>query len=75
MPNLTLTLPAEQIREARIAAARRGSSVSALVGELLSAVTSSGSYEDKWVAEEAKMHRGLVSVGSGWLSRDEAHRR
>lgn len=74
--NITLTLPDELIRRAKVLAAQRDMSVSALVGELLhSNLGLVAEYDAAWSAEEAVMDSGALRVGEiGW-SRDQVHER
>ncbi|MDR1512305.1 MAG: DUF6364 family protein [Propionibacteriaceae bacterium] len=75
--NITLTLPEPIVRKARIMAAERDTSVSALVGELLEqAASAGGDYQAAWEAEKDAMRRGIgLTVGDITWSRDEVHDR
>ncbi|CAN5782599.1 hypothetical protein BH20ACT4_BH20ACT4_06540 [soil metagenome] len=74
--NITLTLPDELVRRAKVLAAQRDTSVSALVGALLTqAVGEVEDYSSLWVEEEAVMDAGPLRVGAITWSRDELHRR
>ena len=76
MSNITLTMPPEVIRRAKILAALRDTSVSGLVVDLLESAT--GQDDDAtavWQREEAAMKAGLLSVGPITWTRDEVHTR
>lgn len=75
--NLTLSMPDELVRQAKVLAAQRDMSVSALVAELLAQVVGdSVSYEQAWADEEALMASGVgMRVGEVSWSRDELHDR
>ncbi|MDR1712215.1 MAG: hypothetical protein LBR58_10260 [Propionibacteriaceae bacterium] len=72
--NVTITLPDATLRRARIYAAGHDMSLSHLVGASLER-TIAGEKEAgaAWEDEFARMERGLLRVGDGALSRDEAH--
>ena len=74
--NLTLKLDTELVRAAKIEAAKRGSSISALVAEKLQEIAKEG---DEY--ERAK-RRAIARMNKGWAfdwqkpkSRDELHER
>ena len=74
--NVTLSLPDDLVRRAKVLAAERDTSMSALVGELLTQTLESGdSYDEMWREEEAFMARGRLRVGGPLASRDELHQR
>lgn len=75
--NITLTLPEEVVRRAKVLAAERDTSVSALVGELLMQATgSSAPFDLAWAREVVRMEQGIgLSVGEVTWSRDELHER
>lgn len=74
--NITLTLPEDLIRRAKVLAAQRDTSVSALVGSLLvHAVGDVEAYDELWSAEEAVMAAGALEIGERTWSRDELHGR
>ena len=75
--NITLTMPAELVRRARILAAQRDTSVSALVVELLQEQLEDATEEDSlWAIEEAAMATGIgMRVGDLTWTRDELHER
>lgn len=75
--NVTLSLPEDLVRRAKILAASRDTSMSSLVADLLRQATSQNDdYDDLWAAEERLMAEGIgLEVGEiGW-SRDELHDR
>jgi hypothetical protein len=75
--NITLTMPEELVRRARILAAERDTSVSALVADLLQQLVGDpGDYDSMWASEEAVMASGIgMQVGDITWSRDELHQR
>lgn len=74
--NITLSLPDELIRKAKVLAAERETSVSALVGSLLTQVIGDvEDYEQLWAEEEAVMASGPLVVGPVTWARDELHER
>ncbi|HZJ09930.1 MAG TPA: DUF6364 family protein [Trueperaceae bacterium] len=75
--NITLSLPEDLVRSAKILAAQQDTSVSALVADLLRQVTDQGGeYDSLWAAEERLMAEGIgLEIGSITWSRDEAHER
>lgn len=75
--NITLSLPAEVIRKAKVLAAQRDTSVSALVKELLESLTGEvEDYDTAWAEEEQLMASGLgMRVGTIDWSRDDIHAR
>jgi len=76
MSNITLTMPSELIKQAKILAAQRDTSVSGLVAELLASVTGlSDNDQTIWDREQAAMAAGLMRVGQITWSRDEVHAR
>lgn len=74
---ITLSLPDELIRRAKVLAAERDTTVSALVAELLQQLAGgSGDYAVDWAAEEQLMSDGVgLRVGEVTWTRDDAHRR
>jgi len=75
--NITLSLPEELVRRAKVLAAQRDTSVSALVGELLEqSVGEVADYGQAWASEEELMSVGIgMRIGEiGW-SRDDLHDR
>lgn len=75
--NITLSLPDDVVRQAKVLAAQRDTSVSALVAELLSQlVAASPSFDVVWAREEVLMEEGLdLRVGDITWSRDDVHQR
>lgn len=75
--NITLSMPEEVVRRAKVLAAERDTSVSALVGELLASLTSPvEDYAEAWQREESLMATGLgLRIGDITWSRDEIHAR
>lgn len=75
--NITLTMPADLVRRARVLAAERDTSVSALVIELLQQHVEDTTDEDSmWAIEEAAMATGIgMRVGDITWTRDELHER
>jgi hypothetical protein len=75
--NLTLTLPEELVRRARIVAAARDTSISALVAEYLEELAQQeDDYELVWAEEQRLMREGLpMRVGDVTWSRADVHER
>jgi hypothetical protein len=75
--NITLSLPEEVVRRAKVLAAERDTSVSALVGELLmQAAGSSTPFDLAWANELVRMEQGIgLRVGEVSWTRDELHER
>ncbi|GAA1808249.1 hypothetical protein GCM10009749_15780 [Agromyces neolithicus] len=73
--NVTLSLPEEVFRRAKVFAAEHDTSVSALVADLLMSRVDV-EYDGVWAAEERLMREGVgLRVGDAALTRDEAHAR
>jgi len=76
MKNITVSVPDEVYRQARIRAAERSSSVSALVGEFLRSLADR---ESEFARLKALQHRIQDEIthfrGSDRLGRDEIHDR
>jgi plasmid stability protein len=74
--NITVSVPDDVYREARIQAAERGSSVSALVAEYLRSLSAR---EAEFARLEAKRREVIAGIkhfsGSDRLGRDELHER
>lgn len=73
--NITLSLPDELVRGAKVLAATRDTSVSALVADLLRQLVGGQDYDTAWRSEEAVMDAGLLEVGDISWSRDDLHAR
>jgi hypothetical protein len=76
--NITLSLPEEDLREARILAARRGTSVSQLLARMLrETVERETGYDDAREHSLALLNQGIDLGTSGHVtwSRDELHER
>ncbi len=77
MKNITVTVPDDVYRAARIRAAERGSSVSALVGGYLRSLSDDAAAEfARLAALQQEVQREIVRFrASDRLSRDELHER
>jgi plasmid stability protein len=74
--NITLSLPDELIRRAKIVAAERDTSISAMVASILRQfVGDADDYEQMWEREETAMAVGVLEIGSVDWSRDDVHAR
>jgi len=76
MSNITLTMPPELLRQAKVLAAQRDTSVSGLVATLLSSAI--GLTDDDaviWEREAAAMEADTMQIGTIDWSRDEVHAR
>jgi Ribbon-helix-helix protein, copG family len=76
--NITLSLPEEDLREARVLAARRGTSVSQLLARMLKeTVERETGYYTARERGVARLHEGTDLGTSGHMtwSRDELHER
>ena len=74
--NITVSLDDEVYRQARMIAAERDTSVSALVKEFLVALGSGGSEVERMKREERALRERIISFrASDKLSRDELHDR
>jgi plasmid stability protein len=74
--NITLSLPDELVRKAKVFAAARDTSISALVGDLLGQLVGENiDYDQAWSAEEAVMASGPLRVGAITWTRDDLHAR
>ncbi len=75
--NITLSMPEEVIRRAKVLAAERDTSVSALVAQALTELTGpADDYDDTWRREELLMDVGLgMQVGEVTWSREDLHSR
>jgi hypothetical protein len=76
MANITLTGPAEKIRAAKVVAAQRDTSVSALFFDFIDSIGGDTTpREVLWEQELAKMDAGLLRVGPVAWARDDLHDR
>lgn len=76
MRNVTVSIPDDVYRAARIHAAERGSSMSALVAEYLRSLSDRDSEFERLEALQKQIQEQITGFGAGdRLSRDEAHRR
>lgn len=76
MKNITVSVDDETYRRARIAAAERDTSVSAMVKEFLDAIAGRETEFEKLKREEAEIRASIKSFqASDRLSRDELHKR
>jgi predicted DNA-binding protein len=75
--NITLSMPAELVRRAKVLAAQRDMSVSSLVARLLEQLVGDvRDYDEAWELERRMMNAGLgLQVGPITWSRDEVHER
>ncbi|MDR3359435.1 MAG: ribbon-helix-helix domain-containing protein [Bifidobacteriaceae bacterium] len=74
--NVTLSLPEDVFRQAKVLAATRDTSVSALVADALRQLVGQGDYDTVWAREVDLMRRGSgLAMGGAPMSRDEAHSR
>jgi hypothetical protein len=75
--NLTLTLPVDLVRRARVIAAKRDTSLSAMISDYLRALTEQDDdYDGLWQRERRVMREGLsMQVGEIVWSRDDTHAR
>jgi len=74
--NLTLAIDLETLDEVRIYAARRGTTVNALVRSYLVELASQDARRKEARSEiRQMMHTGLVTVGERSWTRDELHQR
>lgn len=75
--NITLSMPAELVRRAKVLAAQRDMSVSSLVARLLEQLVGEvRDYDEVWELERQRMNAGLGRhVGPITWSRNEVHER
>ena len=74
--NVTLSLPDEIVKQAKIVAAQRETSLSGLVASLLKQVIGDAEdYDAVWERELAIMAAGPLRVGKITWSRDDLHQR
>jgi plasmid stability protein len=76
MRNITVAVPDEIYREARVEAARRGRSVSSLVAEFLAGLGDAGDEFDRLLAQQEEVLAEVESFRAGdRLGREEVHER
>ena len=75
MKNVTITMDEQVAEWARIEAARRNTSVSRLVGELLAEKMRHDDAYDRAMQEWSSRTRSWKSNGKGYGTRDETHDR
>lgn len=75
--NITLSMPEELVRRAKVLAAQRDMSVSSLVARLLEQLVGDvRDYDEVWELERQKMSDGIgLRAGSVTWSRDQLHER
>jgi hypothetical protein len=75
--NITLSMPEELVRRAKVLAAQRDMSVSSLVARLLEQLVGDvRDYDEAWELERRKMSAGIgLELGPTTWSRDELHER
>lgn len=76
MKNITLSVPDDVYRDARIRAAERGSSVSALVGDYLRSISEREAEFSRLEAQQRRVQGEIDRFRAGdRLGRDEVHGR
>ncbi|WP_342361546.1 DUF6364 family protein [Terrarubrum flagellatum] len=76
MKNITVSVDDDTYRRARVKAAERDTSVSALVRDYLTSLAGEESEAEKLAREERRLRETITRFSAGGrLSRDEAHRR
>ncbi len=76
MKNITVSVPDDVYRDARIRAAERGSSVSALVAEYLRSLSGRGTDFSRLEAQQRRVQEEIDRFSArDRLSRDEIHAR
>ena len=76
VPNITVSVPDDVYRSARIRAAEQGTSVSALVAEYLTTLSRRDAEFDRLEAQQQAILADVVGFrGGDRLERDELHRR
>ena len=76
MKNITVSVPDDVYRSARIRAAERGSSVSAIVTEYLRSLSGRGTEFSRLEAQQRRIQRQIKrSAAADRLGRDEIHDR
>lgn len=75
--NITLSMPEELVRRAKVLAAQRDTSVSGLVARLLEQLVGEvRDYDEVAAAERAAMDSGIgMRIGASRWSRDDLHER
>lgn len=75
--NITLSMPAELVRRAKVLAAQRDTSVSNLVARLLEQLVGDvRDYDEVWELERQKMTAGVgLQLGPITWSREDLHQR
>ncbi|WP_343708857.1 DUF6364 family protein [Mycobacterium sp.] len=75
--NITLSMPEELVRRAKVLAAQRDMSVSSLVARLLEHLVGDvRDYDEAWAIERQRMREGIgLQVEPITWSRDEVHKR
>ena len=74
--NITLALPADLIRRAKVYAAAHDTSISALVAEVLAnRVELEDDYDEAWAREFELMRGGLYRIADVTWARDDLHDR
>ena len=76
MKNITVSVPDQVYRDARIQAAERGSSVSALVAEFLASLSGADAEFKRLEAQQRSVQEEIARFSArDRLDRDELHRR
>lgn len=76
MKNITVTVPNDVYRQARVRAAEHGSSVSALVGDFLRSLSDRDAEFARLEAQQRKVQQRIARFRAGdRLGRDELHER
>jgi plasmid stability protein len=76
VPNITVTVPAEVYRAARIRAAEQGDSVSGLVADYLRSISQRDVEFERLEAQQRSVQASIERFSAGdRLSRDELHDR
>ena len=76
MKNITVSIPEDVYRAARIRAAERGTSISALVGEYLGSLTGRDAEFERLAGQQRRIQREIRSFSArDRLDRDQLHDR
>ena len=76
MKNITVSVPDEVYREARVRAAEQGTSISALVSSYLRSLSTQGDEFARLEAQQRRLQREITRFRAGdRVERDELHRR